>query len=388
MHTIKKSLFGKLDEKAITILQHFDALTQSVKPLNSKHIANLPDTIRELSHLLTDQRSDRRIGYMNNPSYLSAYTRYFMWWNLFRLTSLFSGFPDDAFSFLEDGSYCLDAGSGPLTVPIALLLSRPELRSKKLNWYCMDLSQTALSFGEELFLAVSASLDCEPWTIIRIRDSVGKKLKNPVQLCTCANMFNEMYWGSSKPLEESAKKYTSLLLPYMSNEPHAIIIIEPGIPRTSRFISLTRDALIRKKYTVTSPCPHEKSCPMDGKRGGKWCHFVLSTDDAPKKLHSLSKDAKLPKERAAFSFVFAHKHIAGIQEQKKDSFLLRIASDPISIPYKGTARYACSEAGLTLVFEKEQAYNSGDLISLPHLSLTQKRALPRDQKTGAVIVGG
>ena len=382
-----QSLFGKLDEKASNILNNFDSLVQSVKPLNSKHMVTLPDTIRELSHQLTDERSSRRVGYMNQAAYLSAYTRYFMWWNLYRLTSLFSGLPEDAFSHLEDGSYCLDAGSGPLTVPIALLLARPELRNKKITWYCLDLSQTALSLGEELLLSVFAALECEPWSIIRIKGALGEKLKNPIQLFTCANMFNEMYWSSSSPLEESAKKYCELILPYMNTNAHSILVIEPGVPRTARFISLTRDALIRKKYSILAPCPHDKTCPMDGRRGGKWCHFVLNTDAAPKKLHALSNEAKLPKERAAFSFVFAQKSSSPLQEQSKQ-FLLRIASDPIRIPQKGNARYACSEAGLSLIFERSLSYNSGDLVSLPSLTDTQKKALQRDSKTGAVILGG
>ena len=388
MSTTIHSLYGTLDDKALKILHNFDTVIQSVKPLNSKHLVTLPDTIRELSHQLTDERSSRRIGYMNQAAYLSAYTRYFMWWNLFRLTSLFSGFNHDAFSHLQDGSYCLDAGSGPLTVPIALLLSRPELRTKKITWYCMDLSQTALALGEELFLAVCAALECEPWTIIRIKGALGEKLKNPVQLCTCANMFNEMYWDSSKPLEESAKRYSESILPYMSTGDHSILVVEPGVPRTSRFISLTRDAFIRKNYSIAAPCPHRKNCPMDGRRGGKWCHFVLNTDSAPKKLHTLSKDAKLPKERAAFSFVFAQKTTVVKPEVINENFLLRVASDPIKIPYKGIARYACSNAGLTLIFEKSTPFNSGDLLSLPPLSDNQRKRLPVDAKTGAVIIGG
>jgi len=386
-------LFAPLDKEAQEVLNNFDSLVQSVKPLNSKHLQTLPDTIRELSHQLTDERSSRRVGYMNQAAYLSAYTRYYLWWNLVRLTSLFAGFPSDAFSHLEDGSYCMDAGSGPLTVTIALFLSRPELRQKKITWYCIALSQTALSLGEELFLAVCASLQCEPWSIVRIKGSLGEKLNNPVQLCTCANMFNEMYWDSSKPLEELSKKYTEMLLPYMSKDTNSILIVEPAVPRTARFISLTRDALLRRKYSIISPCPHEKICPMDGRRGGKWCHFVLNTDNAPKKLHSLSKEAGLPKERAALSFVFA-KMPQNPASGEGGLMSVRIASDPIRIPSKGLARYACSELGLTLIFEasicsgKQTPCSSGDLINLPSLTDTQKRQLPLDAKTGAKIIGG
>ena len=91
---------------------------------------------------------------MNHPATLAAYTHYFLWWNLVRLTRLFANLPDDFFS-LPDGAICLDSGSGPLTVPIAIFLSRPELRDKKLKWYCMDISAQALSIGENLLLTTA-----------------------------------------------------------------------------------------------------------------------------------------------------------------------------------------------------------------------------------------
>ena len=128
------TLFTHLPEKERLIAEHFDSIIQDIKPLNSKQLAFLPHDIQKLSALLTAERSSLKAGYMNNAVMLSAYTRYFMRWNLFRLTSLFAGLDTTAFDFLKDGDYCLDIGSGPLTLPIALYLARPELREKKLNW--------------------------------------------------------------------------------------------------------------------------------------------------------------------------------------------------------------------------------------------------------------
>ena len=132
----------KLPKDAINILDNFDNIIQGIRPLNSKQLAKLPKTIRNLSHQLTDERDRRHLGYMNNTEELSAYVRYFTWWNLVRLTRLFANM--DAKDFhLNDNDYCLDLGSGPLTVVIALWLARPELREKKLTWYCVDISQGA-----------------------------------------------------------------------------------------------------------------------------------------------------------------------------------------------------------------------------------------------------
>ena len=86
------NLFSKLPEESQGIIETFDTFVQRVKPLNSKQLYRMPETIKELSHLLTDERNNRRAGYMNDVPTLSAYIRYFMWWNLVRLTPLFAGF--------------------------------------------------------------------------------------------------------------------------------------------------------------------------------------------------------------------------------------------------------------------------------------------------------
>ena len=126
------SLFNpkKVPQDAQKILEDFDKIVQGILPLNSKQTSKLPEDIRQLSHELTDERDTRRMGYMNEKTFLSAYTRYFAWWNLVRLTRLFSNIDITKIN-LSDGDFALDIGSGPLTVVIALWLSRPELRTKK-----------------------------------------------------------------------------------------------------------------------------------------------------------------------------------------------------------------------------------------------------------------
>lgn len=75
------SLFNpqKIPEDAKEILDNFDSLIQDNLPLNSRQILKLPEDIRRLSHLLTDERDMRRLSYMNDKTFLSAYARYFMW---------------------------------------------------------------------------------------------------------------------------------------------------------------------------------------------------------------------------------------------------------------------------------------------------------------------
>ena len=410
-----QSLFDikNLPADAKEILQDFDQVAQSAMPANSKQLVIIPKIIRELSHQMTDDRGSRRLGYMNEKTFLSAYVRYFMWWNLVRLARLFANLD---FDFLSDGDVCLDIGSGPLTLPCALWLARPDLRQKKLVWYVMDISQGALSVGEEIFLALAAKTGGEPWKIVRVKGELGTAVKEKARFVTCANMFNELLQSRrGEPPDYLAKKYSQALFKYLdfenggavnegragnargavnegragsargaANEGRAksvrggptLLLVEPGVPKSARFVSLMRDAFIRRGLVALAPCPHQQSCPMDGRRArqgganGKWCNFAFETDDAPKKLLALSASAGIPKERAVLSFVLAGAARESFASPKSGG-LLRVASDIIRLPPDGEGQkprvghYACSEQGLVLALSKggKRVY-SGDLLEV------------------------
>lgn len=155
--SIRREMFleSTLQEDSIQIIKDFDKIVADVRNLSGKQKLSLYGAIKNLSHQLTDDRNSRRLGYMNEAGYISAYINYFMWWNLVRMCRLFANLPNSAFEPLakSENPVAIDIGSGTLTVVIALWLSRPELRAKKIKWYCMDLSQTALSAGEDLYLS-------------------------------------------------------------------------------------------------------------------------------------------------------------------------------------------------------------------------------------------
>ncbi|MDR1747953.1 MAG: small ribosomal subunit Rsm22 family protein [Spirochaetaceae bacterium] len=406
---ISSTLFSTPPKDTLKYLEEFGAIVQGVLPLSGKQRKELPHIIRDLSRQMTDERSRRRAGYMNETGLLSAYIRYFMWWNLIRLVPIFAGLAGFA---PEDGSVMLDIGSGPLTVPAALWLARPELRKRNLTWYCLDQSQTALAAGENIFLALAARTGGEPWKILRVKGGPGTEIRRKADFITCANMFNELYWDSREPLEALVKKYSAGLLAY-ADESARVFIAEPGIPQGGRFMTLMRDSLIRKGYGIAAPCPHEGECSMPGKRfgtssGGKWCHFTFPAENAPKTLRKLSEEAGLTKERAAISLLFAVKMNGEKSVPDGDTAVpdtektlpVRIVSDLIFLGgekagtpadgdrARGAGRYGCSALGLTLAGGAGKAgytagmLKSGDLIEVP---LPDKNA-PKDAKTGAILV--
>lgn len=383
---IENSLFltETLENDTLSILNNFDEIIQGVRPLNSRQLQQLPDNIKALSHQLTDQRSERRLGYMNDNVQLSSYVRYYTWWNLVRLTRLFSNLPDSLFPAKD--SICLDLGTGPLTLVLALWLARPELRKLKLTWYCLDVSANSMALGEDIFLSVAARFDQEPWKIIRVKGPFGTSLRQKADFITCANMFNELDQAGDMPPEYQTKKYFDQLKAY-SNPNASFLLIEPGVPKASRTLSLLRTRFIGLGKEVQAPCPHAGDCPMNGFKAytgsqNKWCNFAFSTEDAPEKLQKLSEKAKLPKERATLSFLAVKD--GGQTPNKKEDLLCRVASDSFKLPGQAFGHYACSSLGLLLLRTKgSEMLKSGDLISV---KIKRPDSLPKDEKSGALII--
>lgn len=374
----------KIPKDSQKILLNFDDIVQSVRPLNSKQLQQLPDNIKKLSHQLTDKRSERRLGYMNETIQLSSYVRYYTWWNLVRLTRLFANLPNDFFP--KNNSICLDIGSGPLTVVNAIWLARPELRNLNLTWYCIDVSANSMALGEDLYLSIVAKMNSTHWKIIRVKGSFGISLRQKADFITCANVLNELNQAKSMPPEFQTKKYYEQFLHY-ANQKSNFLLIEPGIPKAARTLSLLRERFIKDDFEIISPCPHKNSCPMNGFKSftgskNKWCNFAFNTEDAPPKLLKLSQRAKLPKERATLSFlaVTKDKNIFSLQD---DDLLCKITSDEFFLPGNNFGHYACSKLGLVLLKTQNQnTFNSGDLIQVkiktPNLQI--------DEKSGAKII--
>lgn len=402
------SLFDttNLSKDSVSILNSFDEIIQGVRPLNSRQLQQLPEHIRDLSHQLTDDRASRRLGYMNDNIQLSSYVRYYTWWNLVRLTRLFSNLPDSVFP--AGDTTCLDLGSGPLTVVTALWLARPELRKLHLTWYCLDVSANSMALGEDIFLSIAAKAKAadpsiESWKIIRVKGAFGTPIKEKAGFLTCANMFNELDQASDMPPEFQTKKYYEQLTRYTEKDA-GIILVEPGVPKAARTLSLLRTRYIKDGRTIAAPCPHAGECPMSGFKAytgskNKWCNFAFSTEDAPARLQKLSVAAKLPKERATLSFMAVARDDKAVSSavvsraSTTDTTCIRITSDKLRLPNYMCGYYGCSQHGLVLVSLPDENNTrlpkppfrpqSGDLISV---KTKTPDSLPKDEKSGALIV--
>jgi len=376
-------------------LDALPGIFDEVVPLNLRHRQELGRTIRSLWEDLTSEREHRAAEYLSAPAYYSAYVRYFLPWNIVRLSSIFTSLPLN----LDDGASIVDIGSGPLTVPIALYVARPDLRIKPLTIYCTDKTERILKVGQTIFesLCVRMTGGLPPWKIILSRQQFGSHLTEKADLLTAANVFNEFFWKGKTPLGMRALLAAKQLLGYLKGG-GSIFLMEPGDPRSGSFISAIRAALLAFGAEPVAPCPHKRACPMPGifrsletpsgdppsgadtkpldsvvmpKRREKypWCHFTIGTENAPGWMKALSDEAGLPKEKLVFSYLLST--ISGEAKSTTPagatSPLIRIVSEEFPLPGYKSGRYACSAEGYCLIrySSTRTSFSSGDLLRLP-----------------------
>lgn len=379
-------LFPELDTASQLAMERLLRAVDDVFPLPARFRSTLARDVADLSRLLTSERSRRNDGYLGQAAHLSAYLRYFLPWNVFRLVRLLGSLPLQ----FQDQDFLTDVGSGPLTFPIALWIARPDLRQTRLTFRCLDRTGKILDAGKRIFSALTKEAG-EPWTIVTIRGSLGDPIRGEgAALVTAINLFNELFWDSPSPLRTFAEKNGGLLSS-LASPSGSILVVEPGIPRSGAFIAELRNALLREGRFPLAPCSHGLSCPLGGgSRGAKWCHFVFETDSAPASLKKLSAAARIPKERATLSFLFAGPK-ASEAKTVKQSASLRLISDPFPLERGLYGRYACAEWGLTLVTGSRsimEASPSGLLLNVPKdlPGPASSRDGERDKKSGALII--
>ncbi len=376
-----QTLFPRPDPQVRAGLDRLLGLIDRTFPIPGRFRNGLARDVAALSRLLTSERGARDDGYLGKPAELSAYLHYFLPWNIYRLSRLFTGLP----LAVREGDILVDLGSGPLTVPIALWLARPDLRALNLEFRCLDRTGKALAAGKRLFEALTADGESR-WRITTIRGSLGTRiLGEKAALVSAANLFNEVFGDDRTPVAELADRSVRLLAAPVRDD-GTILVVEPGIPRSGEFISALRAAFLRQGRPPLAPCPHSGACPLSGgKRGAKWCHFAFDTDDAPPRLLALSAAAGIPKERATLSFVAVGPLGSAAAAPVPQTVGLRLVSDSFPLDAGQFGRYACAEWGLTLAVGSSQRMReleSGSLIELPPGS----KPTGRDAKSGAAVV--
>lgn len=419
-------LFSSPDAFALHGLQILDRALDSVMPMNAAQKRDLPAACRELSALLTSERGALLRPYWTQPRFISAYLRYFLPWNLVRLTSLLPGLE---LGEIPASPLILDVGSGPLTLPLALWLSRPDLRRRPVTLVVSDTAPHILELGKALFERMREALDPQsPWTARSMRASVTQALRRlyakpgELWMLSMGNVLNEMEGSRAKPGQQMSARMRALLeeASQWLGAGGRLLAIEPGTRQGGRLMAHLRKSALggageeedsgdlasmalweesqaqrdeneedweeeaffqAPLFRPISPCPHAAACPMLARRSTAWCHMNAPASHAPEELLALSARAGLSKDSVSLSFLLLKKLDDGeeLPHSSRRRLSARIISEAFPVPnLPGRARYACTERGLALV---PQAAH------LPSGTLCEGTPSPiRDRRSGAFLL--
>ena len=426
-------LFSVPDSFARRGLELMFRILDDVMPMNGSQKRDLSLACRDLSALLTTERDGLSRPYWTSPRLTSAYLRYFLPWNLVRLSALLPGLN---FGRIPEHPLILDMGSGPLTLPLALWLSRPDLRELPVTLVASDTTPHILELGRKIFDDLRAELAPEsPWTIRTMRASVTQAPRRlyakpgTLWMITMGNVLNEMEERRAKPGHQIVDRMRELLenAADMLSEDGLVLSVEPGTRQGGRLIAHLRKSALggveeepeyedltafalreeqagRRRYededdiddesddfglapmfVPLAPCPHAGRCPMLDRRTTAWCHVNAPAEHAPAALRELSARAGLDKDSISLSFLLLRK-LREEEELPPDvartpnhRVPARIVSDAFVVPgYAGRARYACTPLGLALI--------PGSSHLPPGALCEAWRTRERDMKSRAVIL--
>ncbi|WP_297218539.1 small ribosomal subunit Rsm22 family protein [uncultured Desulfovibrio sp.] len=342
-------------------LDQLGAALARVRPLGAVHARSLPEDVARLSRLLTVERAGLHQPYWASPALTSAYLYYFLPWNVLRQMRLLAAMPlPDPRTWVEQGQrpVLLDLGSGPLSLPLALWLARPEWRTVPLEVVALDNSPQPLELGRALFQALGDLLHEPVWTVRTVRAPLGQAARqlarlrggrqghgtgddgcrgSALWLVSAANVLNELLSGGASgragrrhaaddDLEEydlpdeaggarddglssradslMAQRLESLMDLFEDifevgagdTLPPSLLVVEPGTRLGGATVMRLRSAALDRGLVPLAPCTHGADCPLERGRSGRgWCHFTFDCSGAPSWLTQLAGAAGLEK---------------------------------------------------------------------------------------------
>lgn len=414
---VLSELFPPLDAAAQAALARLPEALARVRPLTGAHRRSLPEDIAALSRALTAERAELRRPYWSRPAFVSAYLHYFLPWNLVRLTRLFRGLPLPPPEGGEGPAFLLDAGSGPLTVPLALWLARPEWRTAPVRVLALDSASQPLELGRALFAAWGEVTGEPVWPVRLERGPLESLAARAVPLLrqggrpwlvTAANVLNEVrparrghgsgrdaeadqdsgalpddvaadlpadlpddvMEGPEDALSERLDRLLTAWAPLLAPPARgragtALLFVEPGTRLGGSTLMRLRELAIEGGLSAVAPCTADGPCPLVR---GAWCHFTFSPQGAPRWLAELTAAAGLAKRSLSLSPLL----LTVAPEEQEDAGpepmapgrVARVLSSPFAVPgVDGLARYGCAPCGLALLADAG-AVASGSLVRL------------------------
>ncbi|MDL2315848.1 hypothetical protein LJC59_02045 [Desulfovibrio sp. OttesenSCG-928-A18] len=257
-------LLARPGQAAIAGIEKILEILATVFAIPASHRRALPLAVRELSRMLTEERSGLACSYWSAPRFLAAYLYYFLPWNLYRLAWLLPGLDLP----LRENSRILDLGSGPLTMPLALWCARPDLRTLPLEFTCSDVAPRPMELGRNILNRLNGGR----WRVHLLRAPLQQALRlgrdKGFDCITAANVLNEPSFlrqtGQEEPLarrlDALCAQAGAALRPGAS-----FLLVEPGTRLGGKLLALCREGALRQGLRVLAPCTHCGPCPMSGR---------------------------------------------------------------------------------------------------------------------------
>ncbi|MDO5484509.1 MAG: small ribosomal subunit Rsm22 family protein [Desulfovibrionaceae bacterium] len=421
-------LFPPLNADFAQALECLPEVLAHVWPLSAAHRRSLPADVAALSRLLTVERRELRRPYWSSPAFVSAYLYYFLPWNLVRLGRLLGAMPlPDPCALAPEGGAALlvDVGSGPLSLPLALWLARPEWRAAPVRVLALDSASRPPELGRAIMAGLAGRMGWPAWSVRTVCGSLESLPKHAAPLLrgkdaalcrpwlvTAANVLNELRpsrkgGAGALPADADAPDGTAhgtasgedrgdvpgnerlegvldalapLLFPYEEGTGRpapGLLFVEPGTRLGGMTIMRLRALAVEGGLVSESPCPHDAPCPLLSGQGGRtWCHFTFDSAGAPSWLVRLSQEAGLNKSGLSLSPLLLRPALP-----VREGSAARVLSAPFLVPgLAGRARYACTPKGLALLEDAERL-PSGTLLPV-RLTGTEGR----DARSRALIV--
>ena len=403
-------VFSRPDPAEGVLLEKLPDFLREIFPLSGTDKRHLPYNVAALSEILTSRRGQlAERSYWTLPALAGAYLWYFLPWNLIRLMGLLPGLKLE----LAPGAKILDLGSGPLVLPLALWLSRPDLRDLPLHFTCLDSMALPLRLGCALFRALAGA--DSPWRFTTVDEPLFRALpgqERDFSLLTACNMLNELKPERHSTLAAHLGRQVEDLARRLKPGGQ-MLIVEPGNRLGGKIIAVTRAATLQRGFTAMAPCPHQETCPLSvparsaeaqghppgrGQAAASWCHFTCAKKDAlvPVWLDELSREAHLGKDKLTLSWLFLKRGDGQARHRSKvtgagikpavsggpAALPGRVVSNPLLLPGRpGRFFYVCSARGLVLL-QSARNLRSGEGVEV---LFTGKEEM--DLKSGAIIVG-
>jgi hypothetical protein len=261
----------------------------------------------------------------------------------------------------------------------ALWIAKPELRQRKLRFFCLDRAAHPMRVGLNLFRALVGQ--DTPWRIELVQGALGARLPARADLLIAANVLNEF----STRTGEGREEHMAQSLARQTTENARMLLVEPGTRTGGRLLSALRTELAEEGFMPLAPCTHVAECPMPGTTGKAWCHFQFGVVGAPQWLQRMSEDVGFRRRGVALSFLYTGRGEAARSPAEMSG--VRMISDVFELTGVGfrAGRYGCAEAGLVIAAGDEH-----ELKRLPSGCLWRPRQQPeeplRDAKTDAIIL--